>query len=80
MTATIPSGIWRHAKGPDYLVIGLASDSNNIDPYLEPQVVYVSLESSGRKASDLPMHIRRLSEFLERFTPVDSGSTGEGDT
>lgn len=62
-------GIWRHTKGHEYLVLGLASDSNNADPREELQVVYVSLDSEGRTGP--PMHVRSLPEFLERFTPID---------
>ena len=67
VTSTWPSGIWRHAKGQQYLVIGVASDSNNVDPRAELQVVYVSLDAQGR--SSWPMHARSLPEFLERFRP-----------
>lgn len=62
------AGVWRHVKGQHYLVLGVADDSNNVDPHAEPQVVYVSLEAEGRHGR--PMHIRSLSEFLERFEPT----------
>lgn len=75
MAANIWSGIWRHQKGHHYLVLGLASDSNNVAPHAEPQVVYVSLSPDGR--TGLPMHVRSLREFLDRFDPVDYGSEVE---
>jgi hypothetical protein len=66
----IQAGVWRHVDGPHYLVLGIATDSNNIDPHPEPQVVYVSLEGWGRPGSRL--RHRSLPEFLDRFTPEDS--------
>lgn len=65
---SIPSGVWRHAKGAHYLVLGVAADSNNEEPRDEPQVVYVSLEGWGLPGSR--MRYRSLSEFLDRFTPL----------
>lgn len=74
-TAIISSGIWRHVKGYHYLVLGLASDSNNVSPHAEPQVVYVSIDVGGRMSS--PMHVRSLQEFLDRFEPVENGRNGQ---
>jgi hypothetical protein len=72
--AAVPVGVWRHVpSGHHYLVLGVATDSNNVDPRSEPQVIYVSLESDGR--SGWPMHHRSLSEFDARFTPSQNAST-----
>lgn len=70
-------GVWRHAKGKHYLVLGLADDSNNDAPRAEPQVVYVSLEAEGRTGR--PLHVRSLSEFLDRFVLSSDDSTGGSD-
>lgn len=63
----ITAGVWRHVKGHHYLVLGLAADSNNVDPREEPQVVYVSLEGFGLPG--VRLRYRGFSEFMERFEP-----------
>ena len=67
-TGKLTCGVWQHAKGHHYLVLGIAADANNDNPRDEEQVVYVSLEGWGLPGSR--MRYRKVSEFLERFTPV----------
>ena len=74
MAEKLACGVWRHAKGSHYLVLGIAADSNNVNPRDEDQVVYVSLEGWGLPGSR--MRYRGVSEFLERFTPVTEGRQG----
>lgn len=63
-------GVWRHlATGNRYLVLGLSTDSNNVAPRQEPQVVYVSIDF-GQGGTDWPFHNRDLPEFLERFRKI----------
>lgn len=65
---SVTPGVWRHRlSGHRYLVIGVASDANNIDPRGELQVVYIALESDDQPT----MHLRSLAEFCLRFEEQD---------
>jgi len=50
-------GVWRHRKGEDYLVLGVAAD----DRGGEPRVIYVRLYSR----EGLPVSARRFSVFTD---------------
>jgi hypothetical protein len=70
-------GVWRHKKsGTLYLVVGVADDSNNVNPHTHPQVVYVSLvwtEAAGANVEGFPLHIRSWHEFVDNFEPTGIG-------
>jgi hypothetical protein len=53
MNDQIAAGVWRHYKGQEYLVLGLARD----DETDEPLVIYVRLYAR----EGMPMSARKLS-------------------
>lgn len=56
------AGVWRHWKGKDYLVLGLAADADDQDRTV---VVYVPLyDVSGPRLS-----VRSVEGFLEPVSP-----------
>lgn len=66
-------GIWRHKSTGDlYFVMGLASDSNNVSPRKQLQVIYISLNwhQEYSEKGGPPLHNRDLSEFIDRFEPT----------
>ena len=59
-------GVYRHYKGPLYVVLFIAKDSNN-DRNGEPTVVYMSTEGSCRGA----IRVRHVSEFMGQVSLDD---------
>jgi hypothetical protein len=58
----LPAGVWRHWKGGDYLVLGLAHDADVDD---RTAVVYVPLHDvSGPRLA-----VRTVEGFLEDVEP-----------
>ena len=68
---TIKPGRWRHFKGMEYEVLGVASHSET----LEPMVVYRALYGEGglwvRPASMWLETVERDGKAIPRFTPVE---------
>ena len=68
---TIPPGRYRHFKGNDYEVIGIARHSETE----EPMVVYKALYGEGgiwvRPASMWNETVQRDGKTYRRFAPVD---------
>jgi hypothetical protein len=56
----VRQGVYRHYKGPRYIVLFVGQDSNN-DRNREPTVVYMSLTEPHTGS----IRTRRVSEFLE---------------
>lgn len=65
----LPAGVYRHYKGPLYMVTGYAHDSNHEGRVV---VVYVGLQLDGAKTGPR-MGVRDVEDF---FAIVDS-KTGE---
>ena len=60
----LTAGVYRHYKGPHYVVLGLAHDADGG----EDRVVYVPLY----EVSGAPLAVRTLSGFTETVT-LDTG-------
>lgn len=67
----LPAGIWRHYKGPRYLLLGVGHDANAEDLHVRDTegwlgtrtvVVYVALETDGAKEGP-PMAVRTLIDW-----------------
>ena len=59
----IKLGRYKHFKGKEYKVIGVAKDSENLAPF----VVYQGLYHT-KDVGDHPIFIRPLSEFMDSVT------------
>lgn len=68
------AGIYRHYKGPHYLVLGYANDADVEDRVV---VVYVGLQLDGAE-KPIRMHVRAVEDFFAMI-PMDI-EVGDGST
>jgi hypothetical protein len=70
----LPAGVYRHYKGPLYLVLGYGRDSNTVD---RDVVVYVGLELTGTARPGPRLLVRDVADFHAVVDPATGDATGE---
>ncbi|HUR15076.1 MAG TPA: DUF1653 domain-containing protein [Mycobacteriales bacterium] len=72
MADVVGGGVYRHWKGPEYLVLGLAHDAND---EARTAVVYVPLYSIDGP----PFAVRTLEDFTAWVDPADGRTVPAGE-
>ncbi len=71
MRLRIPAGRWRHFKGGEYRVEGLALDSETLAPNVIYRALYGARELWTRPADMWLQTVERDGLSVRRFTPID---------
>ena len=71
MRLRIPSGRWRHFKGGEYQVEGLALDSETLEPNVVYRALYGSREMWTRPAAMWLQSVERGGKTVKRFERID---------
>lgn len=70
----LPAGVYRHYRGPLFLVLGYAGDSTNGHEDRPPLVAYVGLELTGSARPGPRIRVRDAAEFSAVVDPA-TGAT-----
>jgi hypothetical protein len=71
MAAQIVEGKYRHYKGNDYLVIGIAKHSETLEDHVVYKALYGDRETWIRPASMFFETVQVNGSILQRFTKID---------